>query len=119
MKQRVHFLTYLVKAKVDFSNPQEKAAVMIPANSEVTHISFCIDEASESGVNASIGYEDAPDALSVSIDCAKEGGVNIINRIWQTKKNEEVCVSILGTATKGSGTLRVGYYLPSTTILEL
>lgn len=116
MQQRVHFLTYLVKNHIDFASPQEDAVLFIPENSEVTHISFVVDEPSEAGVSLSIGQRDDTQSIANGIDCTQVG-TNIINKVWQSK-GEEIKLTLAGDATQGSGTLRVGYYLPSTTILE-
>lgn len=115
--QKVHFLTYLVKNQIDFTNPQEGALVAIPANADVTHISFSVDTESDAGVNANIGTADTPTLISQDIDLSK-AETNIINKVYTTDEIQELQVSISGNPTKGSGTLRVIYYLPSTTTME-
>ncbi|TLD79842.1 hypothetical protein LS68_009220 [Helicobacter sp. MIT 05-5293] len=120
--QKVHFLTYLVKNSIDFTNPQELALVALPANAEVTHISFSVEEAADAGFKADIGFIDEPDALASDIDISK-AEANILSKIFTTPQVQEIAVSIKPAvgdtpATKGRGTLRVIYYLPSTTMME-
>lgn len=124
LSQKVHFLTYLVKNELDLTNPIESAVVAIPTNAEVTHISLTIDEPSEAGYKADIGYSEDTDALSSDIDLSQSGS-NILNKIYTTKAVEEVVVTIkkpTGVDThsaQGKATLRVMYYLPSTTTIEI
>ncbi|WP_066387094.1 hypothetical protein [Helicobacter himalayensis] len=119
MKQRVHFLTYLVKNTIYFTKDINEAVVVIPENAEVTHISFEVEEANAQGSLADIGYANDPTALASGIDCSVVG-THIINKVFTTTKNEEIWVRTSVNRDVGGGAnLRIAYYLPSTTILEL
>lgn len=120
MKQRVHFLTYLVKNSITFTgDAADRISVMIPANAEVTHISFEVEEENQGNGLVDIGTADNPTAFASDIDCSTKG-THIINKVFKTTKDEEIFAEAKNLQGFGGfAHLRIAYYLPSTTILEL